>query len=267
MTGLADGHLLDSAGLHGGRSGSSDGRLTGLLLEDLPELERLIGGSSSEHLAIGAEAAVQNARLVRRDLHVLDTGRVAPDAQAVVRETTSADDLLVVGAPSEAGDLRVSGDVVDASTSGGVPEVDLTIVGSTTSGEEVGLPRAPGDSLDGSAVVGLGELGSGERTSIPDVDHVVVGASRKLSTISAPLETTDLTSVGDELGNLVLSDANVVVVDEAGASTGGEKVLVPSHDTNASLVAEHAAELGLLFNVPDLDLTRTETNTNVSTIT
>merc|ERR1712137_1144032 len=136
-TGLSDGHLLNDAGLHGGRAGGGDGRLAGLLLEDLPELEGLIGSGSGEHLAIGAEAAVEDTRLVSRDLHVLDTGGVAPDAQAVIGEATSADNLLVVGAPTEAGNLGVGGDVVDASTGSGVPEVDLTIIGTTAGGEEV----------------------------------------------------------------------------------------------------------------------------------
>lgn len=140
---LADGHLLSCTGLHGSRASGGNGRLTGLLLEDLPELERLIGSRGGEHLTIGAEAAVENARLVSRDLHVLNTGGVAPDAQAVVGEATSADNLLVVGAPAKAGDLRVGGNVVDAGTSGGVPEVDLTVVGTTTGGKQVGLPWAP----------------------------------------------------------------------------------------------------------------------------
>jgi hypothetical protein len=140
---LADGHLLNDAGLYGSGAGGSDRRLTGLLLEDLPELERLVGSGGREHLAVGAEAAVENARFVGRDLHVLDARGVAPDAQAVVGEATGADNLLVVSAPAEGGDLGVGGDVVDASASGGVPEVDLTVVGTTAGGEEVGLPRAP----------------------------------------------------------------------------------------------------------------------------
>jgi hypothetical protein len=264
---LADGHLLDDTGLHGSSAGGGDRWLAGLLLEDLPELERLVGGGGSEHLTIGAEAAVQDARLVGRNLHVLDARRVAPDAEAVVGEATAADNLLVVSTPAEASHLRVGWDVVDASTSGGVPEVDLTVIGTTTGSEEVGLPRAPGESLDGSAVVGLGELGGGKGARIPDVHHVVITASRELGTVGAPLETANLTSVRDELGDLVLGDADVVVVDEAGTSASREEMLVPAHDADAGLMAEHAAKLGLLLDVPDLDLTRAETDTNVGAVT
>lgn len=115
-------------------------------------------------------------------------------------------------------------------------------------------------------MVGLGELGGGKRARIPDVDHVVIGTSGKLGTVGTPLETADLSSVGDELSDLVLRDTNVVVVDKARTSTGREDVLVPSHNTNASLVTEHAAKFGLLLDVPDLDLTRAEADTNVGTI-
>ena len=78
-----------------------------------------------------------------RDLSVLDTGGVAPDTQAVVGEATGADNLLVVGAPAQAGDLGVGRNVVDASTSSGVPEVDLTVIGTTAGSKQVGLPWAP----------------------------------------------------------------------------------------------------------------------------
>jgi hypothetical protein len=62
------------------------------------------------------------------DLNVADQGRVAPDAKRVVGEAAGADNLTVVRAPSKAGDLGSSVDAIDASTSGGVPEMDVTIV-------------------------------------------------------------------------------------------------------------------------------------------
>jgi len=264
---LADRHLLDDASLSRGSTGSGDGWLARFLLEDLPELERFVSGSSGEHLAIGAQAAVQDTGLVGRNLHVLHASRVAPDAERVVGEATSADNLLVVGAPSQAGNLGIRRNGVDASSGRRVPEMYLAIVGTTTSSEEVGLPRAPRHSLDGSTVVGLSELGSSQGAGIPNGDQVVVGASGELSTVGAPLETTDFASVRRQLSNLVLCDANIVVEDETGASAGGENVLVPAHDANARVVTEHAAELGTLLDVPDLNLTRTEANADVGTVT
>lgn len=209
---------------------------------------------------------MENAGLVRWDFNVADQGWIAPDAKRVVWEAAGADDLAVVGAPAEGGDLGAGVNAVDASTGGGVPEVDVTVVGSATSGEQVGLPWAPADGLDGSLVVGLGELGDGERAGIPDGDEVVVSASSELGTIGAPLEATDLGGVGDELGGLVLGDAHIVVEDEAAASTGRQSVLVPSHNTNTGIVSVHATELGAFLNVPDLDLTRAESNADVCSV-
>ena len=209
---------------------------------------------------------MEDAGLVGGDLDVADQSWVAPDAEGVVWEAAGADDLAVVGAPAQGGDLGAGVDAVDASTGGGVPEVDVTVVGSAAGGEQVGLPWAPADGLDSSLVVGLGELGDREGAGVPDGDKVVVAASSELGTVGAPLEATYLGGVGDELGGLVLGDAHIVVEDEAAASTGGQSVLVPSHDTNAGIVSVHAAELGALLNVPDLDLTRAESNADVCSV-
>lgn len=93
-----------------------------------------------------------------RDLDITDESWVAPNAEGVVRETAGADDLAVVVAPSQTGDLGACVDAVGAGTGCGVPEVDVTVVRTTTGGEEVELPGAPTESLDSGAVVGLGEL-------------------------------------------------------------------------------------------------------------
>ena len=93
--------------------------------------------SSSQHLTIRAQAAVEYTALMRRDLDVTDQGRVAPDAERVVGEAARADNLAVVRAPAEAGDLAAGIDAVDASAGGGVPEMDHTVVGTTAGGKEV----------------------------------------------------------------------------------------------------------------------------------
>lgn len=144
---LPDRHLLDHVGLARGRSPANANGGTGLLLEDLPELQALIGSWQGgqlgnitlgetmikltcccQHLSVGAQAAVEDTALVGRDLDVADESGIAPDAERVVREATRADDLPVVGAPAEAGDLRTGVDAVDAGARGGVPEVDVTVV-------------------------------------------------------------------------------------------------------------------------------------------
>ena len=71
---------------------------------------------------------MENSGLVCGNLDVADECWVAPDTDGVIRESTSADDLTVVRAPSEAGDLRTGINAVDTSTGGGVPEVNVAIV-------------------------------------------------------------------------------------------------------------------------------------------
>lgn len=62
------------------------------------------------------------------DLDIADQGWVAPDADGVVWEAAGADNLAVVRAPSERGDLGTSVDAVNTSSGGGVPEVDVSVV-------------------------------------------------------------------------------------------------------------------------------------------
>ena len=69
-----------------------------------------------------------------------------------------------------------------------------------------------------------------------------------------------------QLGDIVLGNADVVVDDETGAITGGENVLVPAHDTDTRLMAMHAAELGTILDIPDLDLAIVETRSDVGAI-
>lgn len=69
-------------------------------------------------------------------------------------------------------------------------------------------------------MVGLGELGHSQGTSVPDRDEVVISASCKLSSISSPLEATDLRGVRNEFGDLVLGDTDIMVEDEARSCTG-----------------------------------------------
>lgn len=208
--------------------GSNQAGRARLLLEQLPELQVLVGGRGRQRLAVGAQRAVQDAAVVGRDLGVLDERRVAPDADAVVGEAARRRELLVRRAPPQRRHLAARVDAVGARARRAVPEVNVPVVAAAARREQVQLPRAPRQRLDGGFVVGLGELGRAEAARVPDVDEVVVAAGGELRAVGAPLEAADLAGVGDELGDLVLRDADVVVVDEAAAGAGGEEVLVPA---------------------------------------
>ena len=120
-------------------SAAAQGVSSGTTLEE--EMTKLT--CRGEHLTVRAEAAVENSRLVRRDLDIAYQGWVAPDAQRVIWEAAGADNLFVVVAPAEACHLGPSVDAVSASSGGGVPEMDVSIVGPSACGQQVWLPRAP----------------------------------------------------------------------------------------------------------------------------
>lgn len=162
-----------------------------LTLKHLPELQALVRSSGGQELTVRTQRTVEDSSLMRRDFDVADQCRVAPDAQRVVWESTRADNLPVVVAPPQAGHLGASVDAVGTGAGGGIPEVYVTVIRTTSGGQQVQLPGAPAESLDGGAVVGLGELGGAERPGIPDVDQVVVTARRKLCAIRAPLQAAD----------------------------------------------------------------------------
>ncbi len=117
------------------------------ILDSRPQLRRTLAAVHSlqddaakltcggEHLTVGTEAAVENPRFVRRDLDIAYQGWVAPDAQGVIWEAAGADNLLVVVAPAEACHLRAGVDAVSASSGGGVPEMDVSIIRSAPSGQ------------------------------------------------------------------------------------------------------------------------------------
>lgn len=114
--------------------------------------------------------------------NIYDAGkrRVFPNGQLVVRHAVARDELAVTKAvnidmlyreegrgqnllfaPLQAGNLAASVNRVNTSPSGGVPKVDITIMVAAASSEEIRLPRAPRESLDGRLVVGFGPFRSG----------------------------------------------------------------------------------------------------------
>jgi len=114
---------------------------------------------------------------------IANQGWIAPNAEGIVWKAARAHKLPVVVAELEAGYLRTSVDAVDPSSRGGVPEVDVSVIGATSRGEEIELPRAPAESLDRGTVIGLLEFGRIERSCIPDGNQVVVPSGCQLGTV------------------------------------------------------------------------------------
>jgi len=179
---------------------------------------------------------VQHPALVGGDLDVLDQRRVAPDADAVVGEARRRRDLLVVGAPLQAGDLAAGVDGVDARPRCRVPEVDVAVVRAAARRQQVELPRAPAQRLDRRVVVRLLELGRLQSARVPDRHQVVVAARCQLRAIATPFQATHFASMRLQLSDLVRGDTHVVVEEPAIASTRREKMFVPTWMNNVRYI-------------------------------
>lgn len=157
---------------------------------------------------------MKNSGLMCRNLNVAHQRWIAPNAERIIRETAGANDLSVMRAPPKTSHLGACVDAVHSSTGRSVPEMDMTVVRSSTCRKNIWLPWAPAESLDSSLVVGFSELGDSQGASIPNGDKIIISASCKLSTVGAPLKTANLRRVRNQLSDLVLSNANIVVEDE-----------------------------------------------------
>jgi hypothetical protein len=133
---------------------------TGISFKFMKLSRLLLHTGCCKHLAVRAQATMENSSFVCGYLNVAHQGWIAPDAERVIREATGADNLTVVVAPSKACHLRPRVNAVGPRTGCRVPEMDVSIIRSSASCKEVWLPWAPAQSLDGCLVVCLLELWS-----------------------------------------------------------------------------------------------------------
>lgn len=244
-----------------------------------------MGILASKSLTVRTKSGMQDPRLVSGNIYDAGKGGIFPNSQLIVRYAVAGDKLAVTKranisliycedsggqnvlfTPLQTGDLATSVDRVDAGSSGGVPKVDTTIMVATTSSDEIGLPRAPRESLDGCFVVSLGPFRSGQQSRVPNVDEIIITTTSKLGAISTPLKTAKLGSVTIELGNFVVSDADIMVKYVTGPGAGGKDGLVPRHDTHTGFMTPHSADLGLVLDIPKLDITVPGSNGDEPTI-
>eukprot|EP00965_Chrysotila_dentata_P152909 5054275-Pleurochrysis_carterae.AAC.1 len=151
-----------------------------------------------------------------------------------MRVAVRGDKLLVVLGPLQRANLRVRVDSVKARASVGVPEADHPIGRAAARREQVSLPRAPRERLDGGLVLVEAEerlvadavRGRGV-TVIPNVQNVVVAARSQLVARRGPLEAAHLLHVPTQRANLVFRHAHVVVNHHRVATTAREDGTVP----------------------------------------
>lgn len=235
--------------------GSLADLLLGLFVvgEAPPEAEGFVGRGRDNSLPVWGHGHVEDALGVAGEVSDLVHGRVVPDAELVLGVAMAGDDLLVLLVPEEGGHLGLGVDAVDARARVDVREHNRAVGGTAAGGEEVGLPWAPGEGLDGGGV-GRDRRAVLGATLVPDVDNVVVTARGEVLAVVGPLEAADFLGVALEGLSDVLLDADVVVEDIAGAGAGGQGVVVPRGGRDTALATAEGAKLLLGFDVPDLDL-------------
>lgn len=208
---------------------------------------------------------MQHARSVPLELRHPRQRGILPHRQLVLREAVAGDQLLVMWRPDNSTDLGLGIDRVDTRAARSVPEAQVSIGGTATSGQQIGLPRAPGESLDGGSVVVEGELGGPACgvVVIPDTDNVIITARRELGAIRTPLEAADLLLMMSEGGDMVVRDADIMVVDLSVTRARRENVCIPRESADPSGVRAHLADAGHAVGVPNLDLVAVGADGNV----
>lgn len=136
------------------------------------------------------------------------------------------DHLSVLGVPGDAGHLAPGVGGVELGHGGGVPHPDGPVHSSPGSGEDIGLPRTPGHSLD-SGLVGRDGVEGGVASSGPDLDTVVVAATGQGLAVLGPGQAAHLLLVPGQPGHLVLGHSHVMEHHHAITTPAGQNVLVP----------------------------------------
>lgn len=71
---------------------------------------------------------MKNPCLMGWNLDVTHQCWVAPDAERIIGKAAGADDLAIMGAPSQAGHLRAGVNAVHSCSGSCVPEMNVTII-------------------------------------------------------------------------------------------------------------------------------------------
>jgi hypothetical protein len=113
-----------------------------------PKLEILISSTSANDITIRSDGTKQHSRFVSvSDLGDPVQTRIGMYHDRVGRVPVSAKELLFVRGPLDGSYLRRCSERVQSSACRAVPYVDGCIVGTTTTSEKRGLPRAPRNGL------------------------------------------------------------------------------------------------------------------------
>mmetsp|Transcript_26814 Transcript_26814/g.77329 ORF Transcript_26814/g.77329 Transcript_26814/m.77329 type:complete len:409 (+) Transcript_26814:1431-2657(+) len=241
-------------------------RLGGGRGKDVPEAKGLVSGGRNDGRSIGTAGHVKDTGGVALELLDLGHGGILPQTELVASEAVGGQDLLLVGVPLKCANLRSGVDGVQQGTGLAVPELDASISGTATSGEEVPLVRRPRQGLDSGLVVGEGVAGGGRGRGggIPQAELVVVAATGQSEAVGTPRQATDLLRMAGQGGNVVAGNPDVVVDNDGVASTRGQNVSVPRQTSHALGMAVHGTELLASLDIPQLSAATGRADGNVS---
>lgn len=126
----------------------------GWLLKDPPKLELLVVADGGQHLAVWAQARVQHPLFMRFDLRHFIARRMGPDVEQAFAglgcaEAVCRDDFAVVRRPVQRGDLRPCRDRHGSRVLRRVPEVDVTVAGAASRGQQAQVMGTPSQCLSG----------------------------------------------------------------------------------------------------------------------
>lgn len=134
-----------------------------------------------------------------------------------------------------------------------VPKFDGTICSTSSTGQQVGLEGAPGQSFDGSLVRGQAVRGS-ICVRLPDHEHVVVTTRCQLRAIWRPLQSANFLLMAAQAIGDVIPHPHIMVQDGAISAAGAEGVIVPGESRDASSVARKIPYRSNSFSIPNLSI-------------
>ena len=109
------------------------------LSEALPKTQGLVPGTSHNSLSVGTHRQVQYTISMSRQARYLGHAWVLPDDYLVLAVTVRGYKLIAIFRPGEVADLGSCVELLYASSSRRIPELNAAICGTTTGGKKIML--------------------------------------------------------------------------------------------------------------------------------
>ena len=194
--------------------------------EEVPESESLISSSGHYILSTRTHGEVKDSvRVACQGLHFLHGG-IFPQDNLVEGVSMRAYDLVSCLREHQVAYLRSCINGMQRLEGVSVPESNVTISCSSTSGQKTVLMGWPADGLDSCCV--LMELNNGlVGSQIPYHQFVVIATRRQLLVVERPLKAADFLLVSDHLAELVVLGSQISLQNVSILASSAHNWLVP----------------------------------------